>query len=599
MKKVTILFCAIFAVTLVFGQGQVMDHNQQKATQMDQLINDIDPDPSPANLKPSRDMFDLLFEFPHHLADGEYPVETDGEYIYTAHWNNVTFQRYEMDGTFVESFTIAGAGNIRDLTYDGTYFYGSDNSNTIYELCLANEELIDQFTTTANFSIRGITYDPEEDGFWTTDGFNPPITLIDRDGEQMDQINPNIGSLTGLGWDNYSDGDGPYLWVYAHPGFAPDRNILKQVEIATGNVLQTFNVQDAASLNPDQPSGGLTITNLAYPGKWAFLGAAQNDMIWCLELAFAEDMFTVIFDIEDEDGNEIEEAIVTLNGQENDPGDYEFLVPEGDYDYTVEKEHYVTVEGEITVDDDKTVDVIMDFELYTLTLEADPEEGGTLDGDGDYRYEEEVEVSAELEEGYGFVNWTDEDGEEVSDEPTFDFIMPGEDVTLTANFYKMPVLTLEANPEEGGTVHGAGIYEEGTVVEIIANASENEKIYQFVNWTGDTDHVDDPEEAETTVTMPGEDVSLTANFQDVTAITEAEEVELSVYPNPAKNNFTVKSNELINEVKLISISGQVVKIIVVDALETEFNVSNLKEGIYLLQIHTNEGVITERVQISR
>jgi len=35
-----------------------------------------------------------------------------------------------------------------------------------------------------------------------------------------------------------------------------------------------------------------------------------------------------------------------------------------------------------------------------------------------------------------------------------------------------------------------------------------------VNWTGDTDHVDDPTSANTTVTMPAQNISLTANFQE-------------------------------------------------------------------------------------
>ncbi|HKK58119.1 MAG TPA: T9SS type A sorting domain-containing protein, partial [Salinivirga sp.] len=36
--------------------------------------------------------------------------------------------------------------------------------------------------------------------------------------------------------------------------------------------------------------------------------------------------------------------------------------------------------------------------------------------------------------------------------------------------------------------------------------------YEFVNWTGDTDHIDDATAASATVTMPAGDVTLTANF---------------------------------------------------------------------------------------
>ncbi len=72
-------------------------------------------------------------------------------------------------------------------------------------------------------------------------------------------------------------------------------------------------------------------------------------------------------------------------------------------------------------------------------------------------------------------------------------------------------LQLEADPENAGTVNGAGEYQEGDEVNITATAEEG---WEFVNWTGDTDHVDDPTSANATVTMPAENISLTANFQD-------------------------------------------------------------------------------------
>ncbi|GEM_PF-2452247 len=236
--------------------------------------------------------------------------------------------------------------------------------------------------------------------------------------------------------------------------------------------------------------------------------------------------YTVTFEIEDVEGNEIEEAIVTLGEVENEPGEYVFEdVEEGTHEYKVEKEAYLTVEDEITVEEDKTVEVTMEFELFTLELEANPEEGGTVEGEGEYHYGEEVTITAEAE--------------------------------------------------------------------------ENEQVYEFENWTGDTDYVDDPESAETTVTMPAADVSLTANFQDVTGLTELEGAELSIYPNPAKDEVSVKSNELINEIKLITLSGQVVKSIVVDSHESVINISNLQTGVYLIQIHTDKGIATDRVQIAR
>ena len=87
----------------------------------------------------------------------------------------------------------------------------------------------------------------------------------------------------------------------------------------------------------------------------------------------------------------------------------------------------------------------------------------------------------------------DKDGGEVT-------IIPNTD---TGSKYQ---LTLEASPAEGGTVEGAGKYEEGEEVTISATANEG---YAFVEW-GDGDA-----NASRTYTMPGSASTLTATFEAV------------------------------------------------------------------------------------
>jgi len=71
------------------------------------------------------------------------------------------------------------------------------------------------------------------------------------------------------------------------------------------------------------------------------------------------------------------------------------------------------------------------------------------------------------------------------------------------------LLSLTANPAEGGSPAGSGFYEEKETVNISANVNDN---YIFTKWTGDTEYMNDPLQASTTVTMPDDDVELTANF---------------------------------------------------------------------------------------
>ncbi len=73
---------------------------------------------------------------------------------------------------------------------------------------------------------------------------------------------------------------------------------------------------------------------------------------------------------------------------------------------------------------------------------------------------------------------------------------------------------------------------------------------------------------------------------------------LSVFPNPARDKFNVRSNDVIDQIRLINISGQVIMDVAVNASKTEINVSGQRPGIYLMQIRTGEKIVTRRVRIA-
>ncbi len=95
----------------------------------------------------------------------------------------------------------------------------------------------------------------------------------------------------------------------------------------------------------------------------------------------------------------------------------------------------------------------------------------------------------------------------------YDLEMGNEDLEIVVHLDpKYFELSLFADPTEGGTVEGSGIYEYGEEVEISASPSEG---WEFVNWTGEIAYVDDPSSAITIVTMPAQDISLTAVFGEL------------------------------------------------------------------------------------
>ena len=127
---------------------------------------------------------------------------------------------------------------------------------------------------------------------------------------------------------------------------------------------------------------------------------------------------------------------------------------------------------------------------YKLALSADPADGGSVYGGGNYVVGTTVNIAAWSAANYRFVNWTDDSGSVVSTESSFDFVKAGKEEHLTAHFAFDPdtpaepatdnvfyYLTLAA--EEGGGTSGYGRYTVGTTVNISAYANER---YVFAGW---------------------------------------------------------------------------------------------------------------------
>jgi hypothetical protein len=63
-----------------------------------------------------------------------------------------------------------------------------------------------------------------------------------------------------------------------------------------------------------------------------------------------------------------------------------------------------------------------------------------------------------------------------------------------------------------------------------------------------------------------------------------QDFQLKVYPNPAVGHLNVSLSSLADEIKLIDMSGRVVRHVVPKQLNTQLDISSLSKGIYFLQI---------------
>jgi len=120
---------------------------------------------------------------------------------------------------------------------------------------------------------------------------------------------------------------------------------------------------------------------------------------------------------------------------------------------------------------------------YTVSVSANPSDGGTVTGGGSYTEGTSCTVTATANSGYTFVNWT-ENGNQVSANASYTFIVNG-NRNLVAHFSTQSyVITAMADPEEGGTVSGSGGYNFGDICTLTATANTG---YAFVNWTKNGD----------------------------------------------------------------------------------------------------------------
>ena len=168
----------------------------------------------------------------------------------------------------------------------------------------------------------------------------------------------------------------------------------------------------------------------------------------------------------------------------------------------------------LTIDEAKSLTAVFALLSYELTTDSTVGGAVTSPGEDTFTYDcgTDVPLVATAEEGYYFVNWSgDVDTIANVNGYTTTITMMG-DYSITANFELIPpgqfVLTTSSNT--GGSVttpgEGSSPYEEGTVVDLVAEAEE---CYEFVEWTGDT--VVDPNAAATTITMDGAK-NVIANF---------------------------------------------------------------------------------------
>ena len=234
-----------------------------------------------AKLK-SSSVWEVQFEHPVAVGEGEAGIETDGKFLYTTKWNGDKFYQYTLDGVFVEEFTIEGVSEVRDLAYDGQYMYGGNASTTIFMMDFDNRTLVESYTTPV--PVRAIAYNDDHDSFYANN-WSSDVVEFNRNGELLSSFSVGEGrSYYGFAYDNWSEG-GPFLWGYSQDG--ESSNTLVKMILPEGNELEeTYDLGDIISTNiSGDIAGGLFVHTNLVDGSVTLGGLVQNKVLWGLELA--------------------------------------------------------------------------------------------------------------------------------------------------------------------------------------------------------------------------------------------------------------------------------------------------------------------------
>ena len=227
------------------------------------------------------------------------------------------------------------------------------------------------------------------------------------------------------------------------------------------------------------------------------------------------------------------------------------------------------------------------IQTFTVTLTANPTDGGVLTGGGTYNYGQSVQIHAIPNTGYNFVNWT-ENGVVVSNSPNH-FIEVYSNHNYVANFTLQTIqITTSVDPAEGGTATGAGTYNYGDEVTITVETNED---WAFQNWTENGTVVSTEKTFTFTATT---DRNFVANLLYTEGVGEQTGNNLVLYPNPVNDKLTVEAHEALGNVEIYNLMGALVYSQKNCANKVEINTSDLQSGIYFIRLTNDKTSETRR-----
>jgi hypothetical protein len=239
----------------------------------------------------------------------------------------------------------------------------------------------------------------------------------------------------------------------------------------------------------------------------------------------------------------------------------------------------------VTVTQDTTLTAVFEegetvLPTYPITVDVNDPDMGTVTGGGVYALNEAVEIKAVPNEGYHFVQWSDN----AKLNPRTVIVQGRKNYTAEFAIGLVFQLTLKVNDFNMGTVTGEGKYVQNSEVELRAIPNSG---YRFVKWS-------DNVTANPRKISVYRDMTYTATFEaGEVDITEIASVDVILYPNPVRDVLHIRSSFAVERIIIHDLSGKPVRHITAPGPETD--VSNLSRGLYFVVIKTAGGTTVRKL----
>ena len=365
-------------------------------------------------------------------------------YTGTSNNNNITF--YQEGDCPGASHTISVSANPSDggtVTGGGSYQDGESctvsataNANYTFENWTENNNVV---STNANYTF--IVYNSRNLVAHFTaiplPTYNVSVTA-----------NPaNGGSVTGGG--TYTEGESCTITATPYTNYTFN-NWTENGEVISSDANYTFTVSEnhnlVANFTYIPPTYTVSVSANPTNGGTVTGGGTYTEGVSCTVTATASNGYTF--------------SNWTENG--------EVISSNASYTFTVNENHNLVANFTINT--------------YTVSVAANPSNGGSVTGGGSFTYGQSCTITAIANDGFTFINWT-ENGSYVSSNPSYSFSV-NSNRNFVAHFTENPLptytITVAANPANAGTVVGNGTYQEGQSCTVTAMPVVG---FSFINWT--------------------------------------------------------------------------------------------------------------------